>query len=181
MSTQPAPLKHRAIDRWIVWALVLALVAYGYSGALLQMLGPTHSHHAGVVTAAAQQGLVKKDAWLTIAKEWFRPVRAWRDDLHARSHAAGILGAPHQHSAFERHHHDIDDPSVIALDGGGAAGDALADGASTAAAGSGTLPLGLCAALVVPEPTARPCLWPRSGSHAWVDAIARLPERPPRA
>jgi hypothetical protein len=124
--------------------------------------------------------MVKSVPLLVLAKGWLRPVRAWRDDLHARSHAAGFV-TPHQHSAFERHHHDIDDPSVISLDGGGAAGEALADGAAAATGGSGALPMGLSAMLVLPEPTATACPWPQLRPASWVDAINKLPERPPRA
>jgi hypothetical protein len=172
-------MKRRATDRWIVCLLLLALAIYGYSGVVLQMLGPTHSHHASVASTASP-GMVKSVPLLALAKEWLRPVRAWRDDLHARSHAAGLTTS-HQHSAFERHHHDIDDTSVISLDGGGAAGEPLAEGAAAATAGSGALPLGLSAVLVLPEPTARACPWPQSRPASWVDAINKLPERPPRA
>jgi hypothetical protein len=190
--------KHRTVDRWIVSGLLLALLLYGYSGAVLQILGPAHMHPSGGGTAAsasasagtqapALQEATQDAAWLARARQWLRPLRDWRDSLHARSHAAGLVTHQqqhqheHQHNAFERHHHGTDDATVVALDGGAAASDALADGVSAASAGSASLPLGLGASLVLPEPTASGCRWPPPAATAWVNALAKQPERPPRA
>lgn len=195
MFAQTALLKHCTTRRLTVWVLLLALAVYGYSGVLLQLLGPAHRHHSVAPADATQPQPAHGSSLTALAQDWLRPVRAWRDEMHARSHAAGLpmhahaqpQSQPqpqphtHTHSVFERHHHDAGDPTVVALDGGGAAADAWSDGASAATVGSATLPLGLASSLTVPRPAARTRPWLRLSAPSWRDAHISQPERPPRA
>lgn len=170
-----------AAPRLLVWVLLLALGFYGYSGAVLQLLGPKHTHSVEGLAQLAPQSAVRAVSLVERAREWLRPVRQWRAERHARSHAPGAARHAHQHNASERHHHDIGDESVISLDRAGLTADAVADAVATVSAASAHMPLGLCVGLTLPEAAALPCLWPRPQPLSWRDALTKLPERPPRA
>jgi len=180
ISTRYIPTRCAA-SRLLVWTLLLALGFYGYSGAVLQLLGPKHTHSVEDVALLAPHSAVRAVSLVQRAREWLRPVRQWHAEMHARSHAAGTAGHAHHHDASERHHHDIGDESVISLDGAGLTADAVADAAVTVSAVSAHMPLGLCAGLMLPEAAALPRLWPRPQPPSWRDALTKLPERPPRA
>lgn len=175
-------LPHRpAARRLMVWALLWALAWQGYAGTVLQLLGPEHRHVSGAAVVAARPGSELGGSIGARVAGWLVALRAWQDDLHARSHAAGLSFHTHAHGQFERHHHAIGDATVLALDSGGAAGEGLSEGAAAASAGLATMALGLACALTLPAPAAQPCAWPRARARSWQDAAVRLPERPPRA
>jgi len=166
--------------RSLVWVLLIALGFYGYFGAVLQMLGPKHTHSVEDVARQAPQTAVRAVSLAELAQEWLRAVREWHEEVHAHSHAGGAWGHTHQHDTAERHHHDINDKSVISMDGAGLTVDAVADAGATASAASAYMPLGLCADLTLPQAAALPCLWARPQPLSWRDALSKLPERPPR-
>lgn len=197
---QRHPILASAVRKPLLWLVALALLIYGQSSSIVQMLGPVH-RHAVVAQPAAT-------AWFDGVEAVFADIRAWRDGLHERllpeeephahPHAgAGLLargGASethvhdaaagqhthtHFHSVFQRHHHDPHDPSVVTLDGDGP--DSLADASAQASAGSATLTLGLATAMTVPSPAASPVAWNRHTPVTWADAQPKLLERPPRA
>lgn len=185
--------------------MALALLIYGQSSSIVQMLGPAHRH--AVVAAPGAT------AWLDGVAAVFQDIRTWRDNLHerllpeeavhahphpgdmslARADAQGASAAhvhgigaqqhahmhAHFHSVFQRHHHDPVDPSVVTLDRDGP--DTLADASAQASAGSASLTLGLATAVTLPSPVAAPLAWRREAPATWADALPRLLERPPRA
>ena len=174
---RPAAPSHRPLaQRAGVWLLLVALLVYGYSGALLKVLGPVHRHES-VVVAISVPVAGPLDQLL-------RQVQAWRDKVHADSHtghATGLFVHSHSHSDFERHHHDSGDASVVSLDAPGALSEAVSDGVAAAAIGSAMLALGLGFTLALPAPAVRAQPWPQARALAWVSASTRLLERPPRA
>ena len=177
--------------RLLMGMLLLAvLVAHGPGGALRQVLGSTHRHdgQAPVAGVTAIKLVPAKLAALAAAMttDWHvddgrTAWRAWRQDHHGRSHAAGLSVPAHRHASFERHRHDFGDASVVALDDGGAPGHRGGEGPS-AASGVGTDgPPGLALELGLAALAAAVSAWPRAPSQTWQNAQARLPERPPRA
>lgn len=197
---EPASL--RRARKPVIWLLALALVVYGCSSVLVQLLGPTHRHSTATAIGAT---------WLERADAAFRGVRAWRAELHARwlpgehakLHAGGHETAAahghaeahahaethvrahdhaadhaHAHAGYQRHHHAADDGSVMALDG---EVSAAADAASAASAGSATLPLGLSAPWALPPSAAPVRAWASAASVRWTDAATAPLDQPPRA
>ncbi len=197
--------------RRLMGLLLLAfLLSHGPGSALRQVLGSTHRHegdrHEGGQPAATVAAIKVLPAGLVtlataLASRWQRvdgradpPARqarqalqarpawqAWQPDHPARSHTAGRSAPAHRHDRFERHGHDIADGSVIALDDGGAAGHRGGDGLSAAAGAGAELPTGLPRAPSLAALAATITGWPRAPSAAWQNALARLPDRPPRA
>jgi len=193
-----APLM--ALRRIAVWTLVLAIVAQGHAAAMVQLLGPVHWH-----ASDSRQVL---PSLLGQVEHVFSDIRAWRLKVHAQllhkaqhahahphphtdprptpemaptraDHAHGADEPRHAHAAHQRHHHDPQDPSVIALDAGsGASG---LDAAAQAAAGSATLPLALAPAWAPPAPCAGTACWPADPSGQWTDAPLRRSDHPPRS
>ena len=190
----------------VVWLLVLALAVYGCSSVLVQLLGPAHRHTTSLSASPswlhqAGEALRQVRAWRAeLHARWLPP---GHDGLHGTAHphahphphphpqpsVAGdaafasadeaSLAHAHAHATFQRHHHDPHDATVIALDGADAG--VGADGVSSAAAGSATLPLGLAAPWALPAATARPARWQRPASDRWTDAAVFPLEQPPRA
>ena len=123
------------------------------------MLGASHSHRYVAVSAD--------------------PMEGWTDFRRSDQVAyVTVVHHRHTHSAFERHHHDADDSTVIALDGRSADAAAQDDGSS---GGSASLVLALAGTLRVA--TAGWALVPWSTvQHSAFDSLPgdRL-ERPPRA
>ncbi|WP_077033512.1 hypothetical protein [Pelomonas sp. KK5] len=191
---------HRSAGRSAtLLVLVLALLVYGCSSTLLRMVGPTHRHATPALMAVAGPSLLASAS--SLLRHWHEQARGQQqqqqqrmrtaalelalqqldDPRHARQHTQGLPHAHvHEHAALERHFHDPDDGSVIALEGGTA--QAALDGlASAAALGSAMLHFALPAALLVPPAPGRRGTWPRPARHAWHSAIPRPAERPPAA
>lgn len=185
--------------RPVLWLLVLALVLYGHSSVIVQLLGPAHRHDAAASTSAP--------GWLDRAAAAFSDVRAWRAELrerllpgqHDHKHIDGALhiyphvqpradsearsahdgsGHEHSHASYQRHNHDPHDATVIALDGSD--GSSAADAASMAGAGSATLPLALAPIWAPPSMSDPQASWSDRASARWTDASVSPPEHPPR-
>jgi hypothetical protein len=191
----------RRVSRPGVWVLALALLVYGQSSVLLQLLGPTHRH------AAAQSAL--GSGWLDRADVVFRDIRLWRAELRARLlpgqtthvHADGLHTAhphphphtataqraehddashAHAHAAYQRHHHDVHDATVVSI--GGQGGATASESVSAAGSGSATLTLALAPRL--PLPVTASCTgpaWCGQPPTRWTDAAVMPLEHPPRA
>lgn len=178
-------------QRWLVWLLNLTLGWYGYSGLLIEVLGPLHRHSPAAAPSHD-------------ARSWWNRATASLQDWHVRAQAAQrqldrpALKAPaaaqvhgptphdHHHGLLARHHHDTGDASVVSLDplGDGAAhstGELNSGGSASAGTGSATLPGLLTAELSLPRPAAVAIPWPRQTGPVWRDAERTQPERPPRA
>jgi len=183
----------------VLWAVIVALLVYGYAGTLLQIVGPMHRHASApaappaVIASLAEtlrhwhqqaQGLQvggrhRQDS----AAAWAFALQRMDDSdpAHAREHARGQPHT-HDHARFERHYHDPSDGSVIALDAHGSTRAAVDGLAATAALGSAMLPLWAPqAALALTSPP--------GGYHAprlqgaaprWRNADVIQEDRPPR-
>ena len=152
--------------RHLVLLLLMGLLAaHGFAGAVRQVLGSTHRHDCGhsVGLVASSHGQAQQ-----------------HQPAHGRAPGQGHEPG-HGHGSFERHHHDIGDASVVAVDDGGAAGQGWAEGTVAAAAAGAELPSGMAHAPSLPAAAASACPWPMAQARTWQNAMARLPERPPRA
>jgi hypothetical protein len=165
----------------MVWALLLSLAVHGYTGSVRQMLGSNHLHHTADTNAPTRPAFEPAGRLSSRLAGWLGALRSWQQDLHARNHALGLSTHGHWHGMFERHHHDIGDASVLAVDGGGTAGEGMSDSAGAASSGSTALPMTLGCDLTLKAPAAHLCRWPGAMTRTWQNAAARLPERPPRA
>ena len=148
--------------RQLMLLLLLGLLAvHGYAGAVRQLLGSSHRHERAnaVALVAVLHGQAQP-----------------HEPAHGRAPGHG-----HGHGSVERHHHDIGDASVVALDAGNATSPAWADGTVAAAVGGAELPASLAQVPSLPAAAASACPWPRVHARTWQNAMARLPERPPRA
>ena len=154
-----------AARQLMVLLLVGLLAVHGYAGAVRQVLGSSHRHDranaVGLVAVLHGQAQAHEPA-------------------HGRAQGHGH-GHGHGHGSVERHHHDIGDASVVALDAGNATSQAWADGTVAAAVGGAELPAGLAQAPSLPAAATSACPWPRAHARTWQNAMAQLPERPPRA
>lgn len=187
------PVRHLfspTATRLLMALLVLGfLLVHGVAGPARQLLGSVHRHDGGhpVVVAPAPASVatavVAASGLRAQLDGWLSTLRAWRLDRHAHHHAAGLSDPGHRHGAFERHHHDIGDASVVALDDGGAAGHQGAEGLSTASTLGAEWPPGLAhaPATVATAATVTASAWPGAPGRTWRNALVRLPERPPRA
>jgi hypothetical protein len=183
--------------RPVIWLLASALLAYGHSSAMVQLLGPAHRHESVLSLASP--------SWLARADAMFRDVRAWRAELrqrllpgqhahlhadgerhsHMHQHAEAAVGADRSgashalaHATYQRHHHDAHDATIISLDGPGAT--SASDAASTAGAGSATLPLALAPRWALPMMADLGPVWPDNAPARWTDAAVSPLEHPPR-
>lgn len=191
--------------QWLAWALVLALPWLGLGLVQRQALGPLHVHASALQAPADTAALpgyrplpdVAERAWAW----WWAQVRAQTGQRAASgasralaaAHTQGVDAAaeaqapslaqlhphphphPHPHAAWQRHHHDPVDDSVLALD---AAPD---DAGAAAAASLLLLVLGSPASSlrVFPAP-ARPLAWPRAPGLRFSSRNPSPPLRPPR-
>jgi hypothetical protein len=199
MSATAHQILMRCLRRPVIWLMALAVVVYGHSSVMVQLLGPAHRHDTAVSSSVP--------GWLDHAAAAFSDVRAWRAELRERllpgQHGQGhIDGAPHahphghphaeagarsahdgsghehSHASYQRHHHEPHDATVIALDG--ADGSSAADAASMAGAGSATLPLALAPRWAPPSMSDPQGSWSDRASARWTDASVFPPEHPPR-
>lgn len=173
MPICPAPRTRTTAFKAWVWLLLCALLLQAGAGAVVQVLGRTHSHQAAQATPAVS---------------WLGTLLAWRADRlqalqatglfkHANPDATTEAAADHHHDALERHHHGPADTSVQAVDS--ASSDATADSGQSAG-GSAALVWGLNAERQLAAVARLPGAWPGAAVLAWSSALSRLPERPPR-
>lgn len=160
--------------------VLLALSLHGYTGVMLQVLGPSHIH-AGAIDAgidgrgagAAHGSIV---SGLLAVKVWIQAQRPHTAialmQERSRSHSNA-----HSHGLFERHHHDGNDPTVVAVD----AAEADATSGSGTNAGSATMPLALATALSLPAAPEPVRAWLASACGLLLEPDPLLPFRPPRA
>jgi hypothetical protein len=168
--------------RFIVWVLVIALPVYGSAGVLLHLLGAPHRHQAVENTAQAQPWNIDCLLTLVVGERAMSVVLQHRAKavVTQAAHRHDPHGPVHQHGLFERHHHDADDPSVVALGGLRATSDLADEATSSAAVGSAMLVFALGAELTLPPPSPREFRWPPAALVAW-NSLNRPPlERPPR-
>ncbi|HSI56217.1 MAG TPA: hypothetical protein VLA16_01590 [Ideonella sp.] len=97
MPTHTAKAVAPAIRRPMVWLLVLAIMVYGHSAVLVQLLGPAHRHEASAAIATASP--------LSRIEGLFRDLRMWRADLHARLLPQGFPSQAHLHATAAGHAH----------------------------------------------------------------------------
>lgn len=170
----------------LIWGLVVALVIYGSSGVLLQMLGPMHRH---ADTAQAAPGLLAQrfTELATAASQWHDRLLSQALFVHERErflpsprkaqlHEESPRAHAHSHGPFERHHHDAADTSVLSLDS--AAADSLS---SASALGSASLPMCSPPVLALPAAAGVCADWLRAPPPRWRNAELALLERPPQA
>jgi hypothetical protein len=170
-------MRHAAC-RMVLWLLAIALPVYGCAGTLVQLLGPMH-RHAEPVALHAAPGFIERTAAESLG--WLvQGLGRWQAYAHEQAHAHGAFVHPHQHNAFERHYHGVDDPSVVSLDGKAARGPLAAELGAAATAGSATLPLGLAVALVIPPAAVTAHRWSDHRIAAWHNAEPRRLDRPPQ-
>ena len=150
------------LDRWpqrlLLWCLLLALPLEGMSAARAQMLGASHFHREAAVAASAMDG--------------------WQD-IRRMPHAAQEARPVHTHALFQRHHHSVDDATVVALDAEG--GNALSGEASTITASAIWLAFSPSDGLSALLPDLARSLWPRLASRPIQSCDAKRLERPPQA
>ena len=178
-------------SRLLMGLLLLAvMLAHGPGGALRQVLGSTHRHDSGAPVAGltaitvVPAGLAALAAAMTSHGHFgdgLTAWRAWRQDHHARDHAPGLSAPAHRHASFERHRHDFGDASVVALDDGAAPGHRGGELPSAASGVGADGPPGLAGEPGLAALAAAVSAWPQAPCQTWQNALARLPERPPRA
>ena len=160
---------HTALhQQWVVGWLLFALPLLGLSASLSAMLGQMHFHRA--VTAVTAVAAVVDNA---------DSMAGWIDFRRALPKATEPAPAqPHSHGLFERHHHDGEDDTVVAVDAASHAADASTDGgASTSLAGlTLAMPPGMSWAVVADESRARPA----GVGDAFATRTTPPPERPPK-
>jgi hypothetical protein len=90
----------------------------------------------------------------------------------------GLAAAEHHHDGLERHHHGPGDATVQAVDSANT--DAAADAGTAQAAQPVPAWAWMTETLAAPAAPAGSA-WPAAAAPTWTSALARLPERPPRA
>lgn len=145
---------------WIFWVLLLAVPAYGLAGVAAGLFGSSHRHHSAF---AFSQGIEHAG-------------------LHDFRRTAGVLvtaRTAHDHSVWQRHHHDRSDASVVSLDGP-VQEESPSDGASTS---SGSDAFGGVAGegIAVSEAAEIGRCWPRAAACALAWFLVVPLERPPKA
>lgn len=109
MFKRPRPSHRRIRQRIASGCLAAALPLYGFVAMVSALLGPAHFH----VAPAATPMLIG-------------PMAGWQDFRRA-DHVGDSVFHVHDHSTIGRHHHAVDDPSVVRVDAGpGALADVIA-------------------------------------------------------
>lgn len=138
--------------------LVFAVAVYGVSSTLVSLLGPNHIHRSA---ASAD------------------PLSGWQDFRRV----SGVRIVPlhvHSHDGLARHHHVVNDASVVALDAAAGSDGAGSDDASRLA-GAAVLVLALANVAALPALSSTQERWSSiAGPHRAGRTVAPL-ERPPRA
>lgn len=145
----------------VVGCMLFALAVYGFSTTIVQLLGATHIHRQTAVSADPMAG------WVDIR----------RIPYVARTTVS--LGHTHTRSLFERHHHDVADETVLALEGPvteGAAGDA-----GSSSTGSATLVLFVASQLLIDPAGSVELKWRTAPADSFPSRHRERLERPPNA
>ncbi|MEO5737659.1 MAG: hypothetical protein ABIQ82_09395 [Variovorax sp.] len=149
------------LDDWtrhlLLWCLLLALPLQGLSAATIQLLGTNHTHRGMAAVA---------------------PFMAGWQDFRRSPHWSDSPRPAHSHEWFQRHHHALDDASVVALDAQG--GESPGDVGSSAASAI-WLVFPTASGLLVPRAELMEANWPRFSTAAFQSCDAKRLERPPQA
>lgn len=196
-----AHLRQSFLRRVTVWVLVLALPINGLSNMLLQILGPQHHHVAApaswslhtvleevigqqamaiidAVHARQQQG--PQDTPVRVSSADFYPyVQAHEVDTPSDAHPHPHPHV-HTHGAFERHHHDSQDGSVVPTGPTGTGHDGPGS-AQTSLDISAASPIPFITSIAVLMAAAGPATWDGPVAARWHDHVSAPLERPPRA
>lgn len=174
LSQQPVALRLAA------WLLLFALAIQGCGRVVVQALGTAHMHRTAVAEAGES---VRQPHAPSLLGEFL----AWREARHdlLRTHGSFKATLPepvgHRHDGLQRHHHDADDATVLALDGPSAHADAANDSGTQGQPGALNLPWGPAVEHPLFGSEAAQAAWPSAASARWSSAWTRLMERPPRA
>ena len=184
-----------------VWSVIFALCVYGWTSVTVQLLGSSHLH-----SASSDAPIVVGNTLVARVTDTFREIREWRSSLYERlgmteaahrhadgtRHTGGQMDQPRQasadtasaahpsvHLSFQRHHHAIGDPTVVAIDAN--AGDLDANGGSAASVlGAALMPPGSLA-LFSSARSKRDARWLHMSNARWSDAMVSPLDRPPRS
>lgn len=187
------PTQRYTGTRGLVWLLLVAVTLMGLAVTRQQALGPLHTHaELGAGGTSAISAAVS-----SLATDWrsrWRQQQAFGhtqlrlvavsdemalwppSDSRTGAHSAHI----HDHGALERHHHAVEDASVVAVDGAAHAADAadgLAAGAANLLPAVATLSDGLALLALV----TRGGPWPIDSAAAFVSRSIAPLLRPPTA
>lgn len=188
MPAHPVPRTASPAFKAWVWLLLCAVLLQGGTGAVVQVLGRSHSHQTVRAASAAVAAAASSSVSATAPK----PLQTWADTLLAwraarlqtlqasavfRHHSVSL--AAHHHDGLERHHHGPGDTSVAAVDRGSS--DATADTGQASAGAGLAAPWGPTAEHRMAPAVLAGALWPVALAVAWSSALTRLPERPPKA
>ena len=190
----------------MVWVLVLALPVHGVSNVLLQVMGAAHRHSV-VALDDSNQGSAPWNARSALRSLVARVAGPGAlqliDTMHARDHAwqraaelkahpftpvaspvntaqARLQAHQHAHDTFQRHIHDPQDSSVVALGEHTQAPDA-AGSAPVLDAGGGTFPLSPALSVQALAPSAGTATWFKAQASGWRSHVIAPLERPPQA
>lgn len=143
----------------VIWCLLLALPVYGFSSTIVQLLGAVHTHSQ--VASSID------------------PMAGWVDYRRA-PHAADFSVShreSHSHSLFERHHHNANDETVLALDG--PVTDTATSDVGSSSAGSAALVLALAGELRIDPAVASELEWTTAPADRIPSHVGARLERPP--
>ena len=181
--------------------MIFALCVYGWTSVTVQLLGSSHLH-----SASSDAPIVVGNTLVARVTDTFREIREWRSSLYERlgmteaahrhadgtRHTGGQMDQPRQasadtasaahpsvHLSFQRHHHAIGDPTVVAIDAN--AGDLDANGGSAASVlGAALMPPGSLA-LFSSARSKRDARWLHMSNARWSDAMVSPLDRPPQS
>lgn len=181
------PMTQRRVKRHtraqsLVWLLLFAVAVMGLTVTRQQALGSLHLHaYQGSLGSSFLASAVSQ-----LASDWHSRWRQQQRFGHSqlRLHPAWdpTLGSgndtiPHDHDAFERHHHAEGDSSVIAVDGAAESAESSATGALI------VLPVvsKLSDGLTLPTMAGRTGPWPVDPDTAFASRNVAPPLHPPTA
>ena len=155
MSFASAPFASRFTRVVVLWLLAIVLPLQGAAVGIFGALGPAHVHKA------ADAPLVLED------------VRRWKPAPRAQAHVFTAFGHFHASATPQRHHHAVDDGSVVRTDADAADADE-APGASAVSV------LALIPSMTMQVPSSAAA--ERNHGPLWAASTGFVhpPERPPR-
>ena len=157
-------LLSRRLTRTLVMALLaIVLPVQGAAAGVFSAIGPAHLHQS--VRAAPAAALVLED------------FRRWKPAPVVQTHVFTALGHVHAGASPQRHHHAVDDASVVRTGGDGPLDGPDADGALSASAVSVLALIPGAAVWTAAEATADPATRP---SWTWLTGFTQPLERPPQ-
>ena len=179
--------------RSLVWLLLVAVALMGLTVTRQQALGPLHTHADQEVRGNSTLSAVVS----SLASDW---LSRWRQqqvfghnqlrlaavadpapllppgNFRAGAHGAQVIG----HDVLERHHHAVDDASVVAVDGAAQAAD-VADRSAAGAPNLLSIVTTPNGGLVLPALGERCGTWPIDRAATFVSRSIAPPLRPPAA